>query len=312
MAANAYGSSKDDLNFELAQKANSNKETQNGLKKHSVRFTISQNNKPLGGLRPKVWLSLRRSEQVAAETGCEAKIKGFLSGQLATRADADLNSYYLITLNQDKTVTFIDPQVAWSGGKLQGIVQLPEQGLDWAMSKDGKWLYVTMPDADAVALIDTSAHALVRTISTGKGSRPARLAFSPDENNVWVGLDGLAEAAVIDRSGNSTVRRVSAGNGFHQIAFTPDGKLVLITNTKANTVSVIDTSTLAKLSDIAVGNTPLKPVWMPKAERFYVPSINDPAMSVIDPFSRKVETGIEVGRGVVEAAPIRKGAIFGW
>ncbi|NOU22059.1 MAG: hypothetical protein HOO93_09755, partial [Methyloglobulus sp.] len=62
----------------------------------------------IGSLNPRIWLSLRRSEQVATETSCEAKVKSFASGQLATRADVDLNSYFLLTLNQDKTVAFIN------------------------------------------------------------------------------------------------------------------------------------------------------------------------------------------------------------
>ena len=34
------------------------------------------------------------------------------AGQLSVRADADLNSYLLVTLNHDRTVAFINPQIA--------------------------------------------------------------------------------------------------------------------------------------------------------------------------------------------------------
>lgn len=261
-------------------------------------------------LRPKAWLSLRRSEQVATETSCEAKVRSFASGQLATRADVDLNSYFLLTLNQDKTVAFINPQVS-SSSKLEGIVQLPEQGLDWVLTKDGKWLYVTMPDASSVALIDTTNHSLVTMIATGTGSKPTRIALAPDEQSVWVGLDGLPTVAVIARGENPKVSIVNVGEGLHQISFTPDGLFAVVTNTAANTVSVINSSNLKKLGDIKVDNTPLKAAWVAKAERFYVVSVNDSSISVVDPVKLVVDTQIEVGRGAVDIAPDPQGR-YAW
>ena len=266
-------------------------------------FSDSKTNRPVNGLHPNAWLSLRRSEQVATETSCEAKVRSFASGQLATRADVDLNSYLLLTLNQDKTVAFINPQVA-SSSKLEGIVQLPEQGLDWVLTKDGKRLYVTMPDAAAVALIDTAAHSVVATISMGEGSKPTRIALAPDEQSVWVGLDGSPTVVVISRSEKPkpTVKVITVGEGLHQISFTPDSKFAAVTNTQANTVSIIETASLKKLGDIKVGNTPLKAAWVDKAERFYVASVNAAMMSVVDPVELVVDGQIEVGRGAVDIA----------
>ncbi len=266
-----------------------------------LKFNEKQTGKPITQLRPKAWFSLRRSEQVATETSCEAKVRSFSSGQLATRADVDLNSYFLLTLNQDKTVAFINPQVS-SSSKLEGIVQLPEQGLDWVLTKDGKWLYVTMPNAAAVALIDTTTHSLATTISTGASSKPTRIALSPDEQSVWVGLDGSPKVAVIDRSEKPKVNVVTVDEGLHQISFTPDSKFAVVTNTQANTVSIIENASLKRLGDVKVGNTPLKAVWVDKAERFYVASVNDNTLSVIDPVKLTNEAQIEVGRGAVDVA----------
>ena len=268
----------------------------------TLMLSITQNDKAIAELHPKAWLSLRRSEQVATETSCEAKVRSFTSGQLATRADVDLNSYFLLTLNQDKTVAFINPQVSWSSSKLEGIVPLPEQGLDWALTKDGKWLYVTMPDAAAVALIDTAKHSLVTTIATGPGSKPTRIALAPNEQSIWIGLDDSSTVAVIERSDKPKVNFVSVGEGLHHISFTPDSRLAVVTNTAANTVSIVDIATLKKRGDINVGSTPLKAVWVDKAERFYVAALNDSIISVVDPVEQAVDDHIEIGRGVVDVA----------
>lgn len=264
-------------------------------------LSLKQQGRAVTGMRPKAWLSLRRSEQVAAETSCEAKVRNFASGQFATAADVDLNSYLVVTLNQDKTVSFLNPLVSWSSSKLAAVVQLPAQGLDWALAQDGR-LYVTMPDASQVAVIDSKAHRLLANIATGQGSKPTRIVLAPDQQSLWVGLDNSSKLAVIDRAGHSDVRFIEAGAGLHQIGFSADGRLVAVTNTEANSVSLFDSKSLKKLADIPLSGTPLKPVWMAKAERFYVSAINDTALSVIDPVQLTVETQINVGRGVSELA----------
>lgn len=295
----------DNLSLELTFDASTSKTDSTKISSsHSLKLKLSdaQTLQAVRQAKPKAWIALRRSEQVATETSCETKVRSFTSGQLATRADVDLNIYFLLTLNQDKTVAFINPQVSWSSSKLEGIVQLPAQGMDWVLTKDGKWLYVTMPDAAAVALIDTTTHSLVTTISTGVSGKPTRIALSPDGQSVWVGLDGSAKVAVIDQGEKPKVNIINVDEGLHHISFTPDSKLAVVTNTKANTVSVIEVVNLKKLGDIKIGKTPLKAAWVDKAERFYVASVNDSAMSVVDPVRMTVDQQIDVGRGVVDIA----------
>ena len=262
----------------------------------NLQFSDVQTRQPINVFKPRVWLDLRRSEQVAAETSCVAKARSFLSGQLATRADIDLNSYLLLTLNQDNSITFIDPQVSWSSSKLAAIVQLPAQGLDWVLTSDGKWLYVTMPKADAVALIDVAEHRLLQTIATGAGSQPTRIVLAPDEQTVWVGLDGAEGVAVIN-TGAAEVHTIKTGAGRHQLSFTPDSLTALVTNTQGNSVSLIDGKQLTKKAEVAIANTPLALTWSVKAERFYVAALNDSQLSVVDPAQAKVDAQIEVGRG---------------
>ena len=104
---------------------------------------------------------------VANETACHDKIRSLVGGSLSARADVDLNSYWLLTLNHDKTVSFINPQVSFGGTQLESIVPLPGLGADWAQSPDKRFIYISMPDQSAVAVIDTAARKLLTTISTG-------------------------------------------------------------------------------------------------------------------------------------------------
>lgn len=52
------------------------------------------------------------------------------------------------------------------------------------------------------------------------------------------------------------VRRVQAGTGSHHIALTPDDKFLYAANQYSSTVSVIDTATMQKVTDLQVGEGP--------------------------------------------------------
>ena len=69
----------------------------------TFRLTDGKTGRPVNGVHPKAWMSARRSEQVASEIDCKEKIRGFMGGELSARADVNLNSYLMLTLNHDKT-----------------------------------------------------------------------------------------------------------------------------------------------------------------------------------------------------------------
>lgn len=67
-----------------------------------VRFRITDANSktPMAGVRPMVWLTQRATAATDAEA-CHSKIESYLGGSLRARPDVDLNSYYVLALNQE-------------------------------------------------------------------------------------------------------------------------------------------------------------------------------------------------------------------
>lgn len=267
----------------------------------TFRMTDARTRQPLPGLRPRAWLSARRSEAVASETPCTDKIRGFLGGQLSVRADADLNGYEIITLNHDRTITFIDPQIASSISKLESAVVLSGKGADWLLSRDRNRLFISIPEAAEIAVVDTITRKLLRTIATGDGSRPGRVALSPDGANVWVALDGAARVAVIDASTLALLATPETGAGLHAIAFSSDGRSAFVTNSSADTVSILDARTYVKRTDVAVGRTPVAVAWGPQSAMLYIASLNAETIAAIDP-AHGTSTTIASSRGVVAVA----------
>jgi YVTN family beta-propeller protein len=254
---------------------------------------------PMAGLRPRAWFSARLSEMVANETACHDKIRSLVGGSLSARADVDLNSYWLLTLNYDKTVSFINPQVSFGATQLESIVPLPGVGADWAQSPDKHFIYISMPDQSSVAVIDTAARKLLTTISTGASTKPTHLVRQPDGRYLWVGLDDSPNVIAIDIATNQLAATLAVGNGLHNLALTSDSRFVYVSNSKDDSVTAIDTHTLTKAADIKVGKTPIAMAYGEASQMIYVAALNGGIISAIDPQTHKVTANIKTQSGIL-------------
>lgn len=265
----------------------------------TFRLSYAKTGEPVAGLRPTAWIDARRDKTVVGDGACQDKIRTFTGGLLSARADIDLNSYLLLTLNHDRTITFINPQISFSVTKLEGIVELPGVGADWALAKDRETLYVTLPEQSAVAVVNTVTKKLAATLPTGERSRPVRVALQPDGQYVWVGLDGSPFVTVIDTTKRNVVGRVPVGEGLHTFAFSSDSKYAFVTNSASDTVSVVEIATLAKLADVSVGRTPVAVAYSEASRLAYVAGVNGETISAIDPRAGRVVATTPTRRGVV-------------
>jgi YVTN family beta-propeller protein len=262
-------------------------------------LTDARTGQPLVGLHPTAWLNSRTAAREPNAAECKDMIRLLLGGLISARADIDLNGYLLLTLNNDNTIAFINPQISFNITKLESLVTLPGPGTDWALSKNKDFLYVTLPEQSAVAVVNTVTRKLMGTIPIGEKTRPGRLAVQPDGRYLWVGLDNAPSVVVIDMETNKVKSTVAVGGGLHNLAFTSDARYAYISNSTANTVTAVDTKTLAKVADINVGQTPVPIAFSSASHLLYVASINGASISVIDPAKQQVVKTIPTTRGVV-------------
>lgn len=265
----------------------------------TFRLTDARTGQPVTGLHPNAWISSRKTERVPSETECKDKIRTFMGGLLSARPNVDLNSYLLLTINHDNTISIINPQVSFSITKLESIIVLPGAGADWALSKTNDFLYVTLPEQSSVAVINTITRKIVSQIPFGEKMKPRRIALQPDGRYVWVGLDDSSEVAAIDTRTNKLAATIQTGAGLHNLTFTADSRFAYVTNSAANTVSAIDISKLKKVADLSVGTTPVPVAYGAASRLVYVGTINGGAITVIDPARQKVIANIPAERGVV-------------
>jgi YVTN family beta-propeller protein len=129
------------------------------------------------------------------------------------------------------------------------------------MNPVGAWpaaggkMFVDCEDGQSISVIDVATNANLATIMLG--FKPGYAAFNPANNELWVSDATNGKVAYyVDMGSNTWMKHgeFATGADAHAIAFY--GNYGYVTNQGANTVSVINTNTHAKIKDIAVGKKP--------------------------------------------------------
>ena len=268
------------------------------------RFGLSTvaGNSPLLGARPAAWLDRVAPGEVRSSDLCEKKFKTFLGGGLGSTPDLNLNVYYVVTLNTDGTLSVLDPLIGFGGSKLLAIVKLRSPGFDWVSTADQAKIFVSLPDANQVAMVDTKSWSVAASAEVAV--RPGRVGMQPDQQYLWVASEPSGPDAadsgvsVFTANGLKAVARIVTGRGSHEIEFSGDSRYAFVSNSAANTVSVIDVRTLHKIRDVETGPNPVSMAYSDKAGALLVAHRADGSIAVLDPASGDVKTRIATAAGV--------------
>jgi len=258
-----------------------------------VRFKIHDkaSKTPLSGVKPAVWLT-QRTEGETDATQCREKVQSFLQGSLRSRPDVDLNTYYVLALNDEANISVIDPLLGFGSSKLLTLVLLKSPGEDWAQKTSDEKVFVSMPLVNQVAAVDTSTWKVVANIDAGE--KPRRVRLQPDERYLWVGND--AGVSVIDTTTLKVVGQVATGKGNHELEFSSDSRFAFVTN-EDGTVSIIDIQKLAKVKDLKTG--PITSIAFSKlANALYLANEADGSITVVDTRSQNIATRIQAKPGI--------------
>jgi YVTN family beta-propeller protein len=216
----------------------------------------------------------------------------------------DLNSHYLLVMNDEPSISVIDPRAGITGRtNMLTRVRLRAPGGDWTKTRDDRRLFVTMPLAGRVAAIDTDSFKVITDVEAGMS--PLRAVLQADGKYLWVGNDSPDTAksgvTVIDAEGMTVASRILTGKGHHEIALSGDDRFAFVSNRDEGTVSVIDVPSLKKLRDIATGQ-PLALAYSPLSRAIYVVDGSDGVISVIDGDRQELIARIQVKPGL---GPVR-------
>lgn len=273
-----------------------------------VRFEISDTTtgSPWANLSPAAWIH----EQPADGTGtCERKIGSFLEGTLSTQAEFDLNVFYVLALNEDSSITVVDPLFSYGGTRLLAMIRLSSPGEDWLLNPDQRYLYVTTPLVNQVAVIDTASWEVIHRIDVGV--QPTRIRLQPDGKYLWVSCVSISadgshgEVVVIDAETWQVTERISIGSGHHDVAFSADSIHAYVSNDETATLTIVDVQTLKSIRSMDVGKSAGGLVYSPVSQCAYVVDGATGTVVAVDGRSHEVVARIaaEPGLGTIRLAP---------
>jgi len=269
-----------------------------------VRFAIrdTTSGTPLSSLYPAAWMDrLPVDDLLEPPKACKEKVAGFIGGTLLAQPELDLNVYYVLALNEDATITVVDPLFGFGGSKLLDLIFLKSNGEDWVLDEERQRLYVSMPDAGQVAVISLADWRVIRNVDAGP--RPRRLALARDGRYLWAasaapGGDGGSGVVVIDADRLAPVAAIETGAGEHDLVLSADDRLAFVTNRDAGTVSVIDVRSLRKVADVATDRDPTSIAYSAMARAAYVTHRAAGTIVAVDGDGRRVVARMQVAPGV--------------
>lgn len=256
------------------------------VEEDNVQIRVSLSDAETGTPRPDLtiagWIDRRPGEAASEREACRARIESYIQGSMRVRPVVDLNSYYILALNQGNSISVIDPFLGFGTSKLYTRVLLRSEGEDWVVDSDRERLYVTLPRVNTVAVVNTGTWKVEKEIEVGV--RPVRAVFQPDRRMLWIGNDGVAGGVggvtAIDPTTREVVATIPTGVGHHEFAFSDDSRSVFVTNKDDGTLSIIDIATLTKTVSLKVGEIAADVAYSSLNKRVYTVSEDGVVMSL--------------------------------
>ncbi|MGA9663774.1 MAG: cytochrome D1 domain-containing protein [Pseudomonas alloputida] len=270
----------------------------------NIRFKLSDqtSGQPLSGMAPGAWIDPVQSAPAGdREQSCKARVALFLKSSIGARPLLDLNSYFLLMLNNDASLTVIDPTVSVGGvTSTMARIELPGRPMDWAAISDDKQVFVSIPERGKVSVIDTETFTRVADLDAG--DQPLRVALQPDQLRLWVGNNSSDPAkggvTVIDVPGRSVLKHFNTGTGHHEIAFSADSRYAYVSNRDNGTLSVIDIPEMRLAKTIKVGPHPLSVSYSALSQAVYVVDGEEGSVRVFDARSHQLRHTVQAEQGL--------------
>jgi len=187
----------------------------------------------------------------------------------------------------------------------------------------GTRVYISCMHSDEILQLDVATFGIARRAKTGEGhmmaaSGPAHhspaappasaggkecsptfVSVSPDDKRLYVACNYGSTLQVWDAVTFKQTKEIPVGKGAYNVEPSPDGKLVVVTNKKDQSVSLIDAARLTEIARIPTSKKIVHGVaYSPDGRLAYVSSESvgaDPgAVDVIDLTSRKLAASVPV------------------
>lgn len=182
--------------------------------------------------------------------------------------------------------------------KLLKVIKAGSDPENFALSHDGKLLYVSNEDISGVSIVDLTTDKLLVTLPTG--AEPEGVEMSPNGKFVYVTSEDDGSVAVVDTAAQKIIKTIKVGRRPRNIAFTADSKRAWVNAENDATVILIDCEKHAKLQTIKLGEAgvikPMDVELSPNGAQLFVSTGRGKMLMTIDTATGKITHSVEVGR----------------
>jgi YVTN family beta-propeller protein len=162
----------------------------------------------------------------------------------------------------------------------------------------GTRVYASCMHSDEILQLDVATFAISRRAKTGQSGgiaamcSPTFVSVSPDDRRLYVACNVGNSLQVWDAASLQPIKEIPVGKGAYNVEPSPDGKLVLVTNKKDQSVSLIDAGTLSEVARVPTSKKIVHGVaYSPDSRLAYVScesiGADSGAVDVIDLAARK-------------------------
>ena len=116
--------------------------------------------------------------------------------------------------------------------------------------------FVPSESAGELNVIDTASPRLLKVVALPAGSRPMKVAVSPDGRWVYTSNGRAGTVSVLDAHTYRLVHSIKVGTRPWGLAFSPDGRYLFTANGPSNDVSVVDLRANKEIARIKAGASP--------------------------------------------------------
>jgi YVTN family beta-propeller protein len=221
-----------------------------------------------------------------------------LGALLAPHGLQFVNGKVYFTAEGSKTIGRYDPaahRIDWILGLGQNRTHM------LLVSKDENRIYTSNVNSDSIGILDRDPKAdasgwAVTTVAVGKG--PEGFDVSPDGKELWAANSHDGTISIIDLAS----RRVTQTFDDHtqavnRVKFTPDGKLVLLSDLRSGDLVVLDAAARKEVKRIPLGRGCAGILIVPDGSRAYVAVSADNNIAVVDLKTLTVTAHIPTGKG---------------
>jgi YVTN family beta-propeller protein len=179
--------------------------------------------------------------------------------------------------------------------KLTGKLHAGSDPEEFALSKDGRHIYISNEDTKTASVINIATGKLEHIIPVGQ--EPEGVTTTPDGKQFYVTCEAGGDIYVVDATSFSVVAHFKVNERPRSVAFMSGGGIGFIPSESSGELNIIDSTKASVLKTITLpaGSRPMRVQLSPDEKRLYVSNGRAGTISVFDTHSYALLNSIKVG-----------------